>query len=504
MLFNTYPFIFLYLPLVLCGFFLIAPRSHRMAALWLAVASLFFYGYWNPKFVTLLLTSICFNYCAGYIIGQPKWKVWSKAILVGSIIANLILLGVFKYTNFFIATANEMGGQWRLLDIVLPLGISFFTFTQIAFLVDVYRGIAREFNFIHYLLFVTWFPHLIAGPVLHHKQMMPQFGEASTYRPNIESITVGLTLFTLGLFKKVILADQFAVYSDQIFNAAYEGEQPKLIGAWVGALSYTLQLYFDFSGYSDMAIGLSRLFNIKLPLNFDSPYKAQNIIEFWRRWHMTLSAFLRDYLYFPLGGNRKGPIRRHLNLMITMLLGGLWHGAGWNFVLWGGLHGGYLVINHGWRWLVGSTGQVNNRLAKAASVLLTFVAVVIAWVPFRSEDFLTTQAMLSNMIGLNGISFPARLEGLLGPFFGNIFKFEGSGIVDPYVVLWLPIGFAIIWLLPNSQQWLAKYAPAWDTVISRSRFSWQPTTLNAIFVGILFFISLISLNRVSTFLYYQF
>ena len=219
---------------------------------------------------------------------------------------------------------------------------------------------------------------------------------------------------------------------------------------------------------------------------------------------MTLSAFLRDYLYFPLGGNRKGPIRRHLNLMITMLLGGLWHGAGWNFVLWGGLHGGYLVINHGWRWLVGSTEQVNNRLAKAASVLLTFVAVVIAWVPFRSEDFSTTQAMLSNMIGLNGISFPGRLEGLLGPFFGNIFKFEGSGISDPYVVLWFPMGFAIIWLLPNSQQWLAKYAPAWDTVISRSRFSWQPTTLNAIFVGILFFISLISLNRVSTFLYYQF
>lgn len=504
MLFNTYPFIFLYLPIVLCGFFLIAPRSQRMAALWLAVASLFFYGFWNPKFVSLLLASIVFNYGAGYLIGQAKKKGRSKKLLVGSIVANLVLLGIFKYANFFIATANEMGGQWRLLDIVLPLGISFFTFTQIAFLVDVYRGIAREYNFIHYLLFVTWFPHLIAGPVLHHKQMMPQFAEANTYRPNIESITVGLTLFTLGLFKKVILADQFAIYSDQIFNAAYEGDQPKFLGAWVGALSYTLQLYFDFSGYSDMAIGLSRLFNIKLPLNFDSPYKAANIIDFWRRWHMTLSAFLRDYLYFPLGGNRKGPIRRHLNLMITMLLGGLWHGAGWNFVLWGGLHGGYLVINHGWRWLVGSTGQVNNRLAKSASVLLTFVAVVIAWVPFRSEDFSTTQAMLSNMIGLNGISFPPKLEGLLGPFFGNIFKFDGSGISDPYVVFWFPMGFAIIWLLPNSQQWLAKYTPAWDAVISRSRFSWEPTTLNAIFIGILFFISLISLNRVSTFLYYQF
>jgi len=344
MLFNSYEFIFLYFPIVLSGFFFIGKYSYRFAALWLAAASLFFYGWWNPKFVTLLLGSIIFNFAAGYLIAHKKFAAKQKIIFVISIAINLILLGVFKYTNFFIATANTLGVHWSSLDIILPLGISFFTFTQIAYLVDVYKGIAREYNFIHYMLFVTWFPHLIAGPVLHHKQMMPQFASPSIYKPNNESIAVGLTLFSLGLFKKVVLADQFALFANPVFNGAGQGESPMIEKAWFGVLAYTLQLYFDFSGYSDMAIGLSRIFNVKLPLNFNSPYKAANIIDFWRRWHMTLSKFLRDYLYVPLGGNRKGPARRHLNLMVTMLLGGLWHGAGWTFVLWGGLHGLYLVL----------------------------------------------------------------------------------------------------------------------------------------------------------------
>ena len=336
MLFNSYEFIFLYLPVVFIGFFFIGRYNFRFAALWLAAVSLFFYGWWNPKFVVLLLGSILFNFGAGYLISHAKIAEKSKSIFFISIIANLALLGVFKYANFFIATANTFGTQWDSLDIILPLGISFFTFTQIAYLVDVYRGIAREYDFIYYLLFVTWFPHLIAGPVLHHKQMMPQFASPSIYKPNPESIAVGLTLFSFGLFKKVMLADQFALYANPVFADAAKGAQPMFNEAWIGVLAYTLQLYFDFSGYSDMAIGLSRIFNVKLPLNFDSPYKAGNIIDFWRRWHMTLSKFLRDYLYVPLGGNRKGPTRRHLNLLATMLLGGLWHGAGWNFVLWGG------------------------------------------------------------------------------------------------------------------------------------------------------------------------
>ena len=248
MLFNSYEFIFLYLPLVLSGFFLIGRYSYRYAALWLALSSLFFYGWWNPRFVLLLVASICFNFFAGYLIGHQKLAKNNKAVFILSITANLVLLGIFKYTNFFIDTLNTFGARWTTLDIILPLGISFFTFTQIAYLVDVYRGIAQEYNFVHYLLFVTWFPHLIAGPVLHHKQMMPQFSSPAIYKPNTESIAVGLTLFSLGLFKKVILADQFALYANPLFNKAELGVQPMLIDAWVGVLAYTLQLYFDFSG----------------------------------------------------------------------------------------------------------------------------------------------------------------------------------------------------------------------------------------------------------------
>jgi alginate O-acetyltransferase complex protein AlgI len=358
MLFTSYEFVLLYLPVVFFIFFFVARRSARAAATWLVVASVFFYGWWNPKFVLLLLASVCFNYSAGYLIGHDRSRR-NKILLVTAIVANLGLLGVFKYANFFITTLNGTGTHLALLDIVLPAGISFFTFTQIAFLVDAYRGLAKEYDFVHYLLFVTWFPHLIAGPVLHHKQMMPQFADADTYRPHSESISVGLTLFSFGLCKKVLLADQFGLFANPVFDAAAQGVQPHLIAAWVGALAYTLQLYFDFSGYSDMAIGLSRMFNVKLPLNFDSPYKATNIIDFWRRWHMTLSAFLRDYLYFSLGGNRKGRMRRHLNLIATMLLGGLWHGAGWNFVVWGGLHGSICSSTmHG----VGSWGGVARYL----------------------------------------------------------------------------------------------------------------------------------------------
>jgi alginate O-acetyltransferase complex protein AlgI len=506
MLFNSYQFIFLYLPIVLFGFFWVARSSHRMAALWLVVASIFFYGYWNPKFVSLLLASIVFNYGAGFWIGHAHQAQKSKLILALAIVANLLLLGVFKYANFFIATANVANAQLDLLAIVLPLGISFFTFTQIAFLVDAHRGLAREYNFIYYLLFVTWFPHLIAGPVLHHKQMMPQFALTETYRPNAESIAVGLTLFSLGLFKKVVLADQFALYANPVFSAVGNGGQPMFLEAWIGALAYTLQLYFDFSGYSDMAIGLSRLFNIKLPLNFNSPYKAANIIDFWRRWHMTLSAFLRDYLYFSLGGNRKGPTRRYINLMVTMLLGGLWHGAGWSFVLWGALHGIYLVVNNGWQKLTGDIKYVNGRFFHAFSVLLTFTCVVIAWVPFRSANFDVTQNMLYGMAGLNGVSIPQILA-----FLGRLnSSFVLKGILPltampvKEVVLWLPAGLLIVWLLPNTQQWLVNFSPAWDKVTSLSRLAWKPTRLLAVMVGTLFGFSLLFLNRVSEFLYFQF
>lgn len=506
MLFNSYQFIFLYLPVVFLGFFWIARSSYRMAALWLVVASIFFYGYWNPKFISLLFASIVFNYGAGFWIGHARLTGRSKPILTVAIFANLVFLVIFKYANFFINTANIINAQLILVDIVLPLGISFFTFTQIAFLVDVHRGIVREYNFIYYLLFVTWFPHLIAGPVLHHKQMMPQFILHETYKPNAESIAVGLTLFSLGLFKKVVLADQFALYSNPVFNAVADGGQPMFFEAWIGALAYTFQLYFDFSGYSDMAIGLSRLFNIKLPLNFNSPYKAASIVEFWRRWHMTLSTFLRDYLYFSLGGNQKGPVRRHVNLMITMLLGGLWHGAGWSFVVWGGLHGIYLVINHAWQKLATQLRVQGGRLFQGLAVLLTFVCVVVAWVPFRSPNFGVTQTMLSGMTGLNGVSVSHKFVYLSER--SSIFRTEGwlplTGMPFFDVASWLAAGFIIIWGLPNTQEWLAKFSPAFNNVISSSRLTWMPTRGKAVIVGVIFGFSILCLNRVSEFLYFQF
>lgn len=510
MLFNSYAFIFGYLPVTLAGFFLLARNSHRLAALWLAAASLFFYGWWNPVFVVLVMASITANYAFGYAIGHTRLtsRQKSKTVLSIAVAANLCVLAYFKYANFFIANLSQLtGAELTALNIVLPLGISFFTFTQIAFLVDVYRGIAREYNFIPYVLFVTYFPHLIAGPVLHHKQMMPQFGHVGTYRINLENINIGLTIFIIGLAKKVLLADQFALYANPVFDVVEQGGEPKLIEAWIGALAYTLQLYFDFSGYSDMAIGLSRMFNVKLPLNFDSPYKAPNIIEFWRRWHMTLSTFLRDYLYVPLGGSRKGVLRRYANLMITMLLGGLWHGAGWTFVLWGGLHGVYLVINHGWRRLIGADGASSGWCA-LTGVGLTFIAVVIAWVPFRATDLDAALRMWAGMLGANGISLPASLEAHTPAWMNKLAVFDGlaplSALNALEIILSLLFGLAVIWLLPNTQQWMAKYQPAWDAVRTPSRWAWQLSRRYGAFGGILFALTLLMLTRESAFLYFQF
>ncbi|HTP95841.1 MAG TPA: MBOAT family O-acyltransferase, partial [Burkholderiales bacterium] len=315
MLFNSYSFIFLFLPVTFCVFFWLGARRPLLAAGWLAVASLFFYGWWNPVYVALLAASIAFNYCVGLVLASdpsPRWAPARRTVLAFGVGGDLLLLAYYKYADFLLGSVNALAGSHLSLgQIILPLGISFFTFTQIAFLVDTYQGKVKEYNFVHYALFVTYFPHLIAGPVLHHKEMMPQFALPSVYRRNYSDIAIGLTFFAIGLFKKAVLADGAAPYANAVFSIAGSGQTVTLFEAWGGALAYTFQLYFDFSGYSDMAIGLSRLFGIRLPLNFDSPYKARNIIDFWRRWHMTLSRFLRDYLYFPLGGNRHGPARRY-------------------------------------------------------------------------------------------------------------------------------------------------------------------------------------------------
>ena len=343
MLFNSNTFLFLFLPVVLAGFFAIGRFHREAAALWLFAASVAFYGMWNAAYIALLIGSIVFNYTVGVNLsrlvadGRAARARW---LIRGGVAGNLLLLGYYKYANFFVDSAAALtGADWQIATIVLPIGISFYTFTQIAFLVDCYRGEVRETNPIHYGLFVTYFPHLIAGPVLHHKEMMPQFAQAKTYRPDWECIAVGTTIFAIGLFKKVVIADGIGPFAAPIFNAAAAGQPLTMLEAWGGALAFSFQLYFDFSAYSDMAIGLSKLFGVRLPLNFDSPYKATSIIDFWRRWHMTLSRFLRDYLYIPLGGSRCGTMRTYINLLATMVIGGLWHGAGWTFVVWGALHG---------------------------------------------------------------------------------------------------------------------------------------------------------------------
>jgi alginate O-acetyltransferase complex protein AlgI len=518
MLFNSYSFILLFLPVAAVVFFQLANYSHRLAAAWLGAASLFFYGYWNPAYVGLLLASVFFNYGVGFALarendsGAPRRKNLVLALGLG---VDLATLGYFKYANFFLDTANELlSSGWTLQDIILPLGISFFTFTQIAFLVDVWSGKAREYNFIHYLLFVTYFPHLIAGPVLHHKEMMPQFGRQETYKFSTENLTIGMTIFAMGLFKKAVLADGISPYSNAAFRSADAGEQLDLLAAWGGALAYSTQLYFDFSGYSDMAIGLSRVFGIVLPLNFNSPYKATNIIDFWRRWHMTLSRFLRDYLYIPLGGNRKRRMRRHLNLMVTMLLGGLWHGASWTFVFWGGLHGLYLIINHGWlslteRFLpeMKSTG----RLGRVAGWMLTFIAVLVGWVFFRATSLNGAWNILYGMAGLHGIGLPSAFEPLLG---------SASAIIKNWGVQFYLGGgsrFALTWawavgllfvavFLPNTQELMRNHGPGLDfhaEAVAGSLW-WRPTARWGLIMALIAAGGLLSLSGATEFLYYQF
>ena len=394
MLFNSYPFIFLFLPIVLFGYFALGRLSDLAPVIWLALASLVFYAVSNWQFVPLLLASVAFNYIVGLLLisGRPG-AVLRSAVLTIGVAGDLLVLGIFKYAGFLAANFNAVFAGGFTVDILLPVGISFYTFTQIAFLVDAYRGKVGHYRLPHYALFVTYFPHLIAGPILHHRDMIPQFERAEAKQPNAHLILCGLIIFAIGLFKKTCLADGI----QPLVTLAFGPDSPSFDQAWIGALAYTFQLYFDFSGYSDMAIGISLMFGIFLPLNFNSPYKATSIIDFWRRWHMTLSRFLRDYLYIPLGGNRHGSLLRYVNLMVTMALGGLWHGAAWTFVIWGVLHGLYLCINHAWNNFGPAIAPRFRRPASLASFILTFLSVVIAWVFFRADSLSSALSILSKM-----------------------------------------------------------------------------------------------------------
>ncbi len=511
MLFNSYVFILCYLPLTLFVFFRLGRAGClRAATAWLVLMSLLFYAWWNPVYVGLILASMVFNYGVGVALGRREpGSASARRLLAGGVLADLALLGYYKYANFFVDNLNALTGSTSSIsEVVLPLGISFFTFTQIAYLVDAYRGEAREYNPLHYALFVTYFPHLIAGPVLHHGEMMPQFAKSSIYRFNVEHFTAGSVYFLMGLFKKVVVADGVAGYASPVFSAAAAGGVLSALDAWAGALAYTFQLYFDFSGYSDMAVGLAMMMGVRLPINFDSPYKATNISEFWRRWHMTLSRFLRDYLYIALGGNRRGAARRYLNLFLTMLLGGLWHGAGWTFVIWGALHGFYLIVNHGWQavWRRRTDGGVIGRLLAGG---LTFVAVVVGWVFFRASDVPSAVRLLTAMVAG---------EWKLSPFLGAAVEagapcrwLELAGLApSPTAILFATECCLLlaVTLLPNTRQ-LMRFAydrldGASPTAPSEAGLCWRPDRgwLVVMVLGASW--AILELSGVSEFLYFQF
>lgn len=392
MLFNSYEFILLYLPFTLIVYYAIAYYAKTILAKYFLICmSLVFYSYWDIKNLPILLFSIACNYC--FALNIKRYK--TKFVLFLGISFNLLYLAYYKYTGFLLENFNSLFSMnLAIPEIILPLGISFFTFTQTAYLVDVYRGGTDAYSKSDCLLFVTIFPHLIAGPILYHKDMIPQFSETERYRIDYRNLAMGLVWFIIGLLKKVRIADSLGEIADVVFNNT---DSITMMDAWFGSLAYSLQLYFDFSGYSEMAIGLGLMFNYNLPANFDMPYRSCSIIEFWRKWHMTLSAFLKNYLYIPLGGNRNN---HHLrNIFLTMLLGGLWHGAGWTFVLWGALHGIFICINHLWR-------KAGKELPRFFNWVLTFNAVNFAWIFFRADSIAKAQDIVLKMIDIESLSFP--------------------------------------------------------------------------------------------------
>jgi len=461
LLFNSYEYIFLFLPITFfIYFYLLKKRLLIGAKGFLVFASLFFYSWWNPLYLPIILISMLFNYTVGNILSQDSdAKVDKKYILIFGISVNVILLGYFKYRDFFIENFNYIWNEnVGLYHLALPLGISFFTFQQISYLVDSYKKETKEYDFLNYALFVTFFPQLIAGPIVHHTEMMPQFASKWNMVKKYRNIATGIFIFSIGLFKKVVIADSFAKMANVGFDKV---EVLNFIEAWTTSYAYTFQLYFDFSGYTDMAIGAALLFNIKLPINFNSPYKATSIQDFWRRWHITLSHFLRDYIYIPLGGSYKGEVRTYLNLLVTFLIGGLWHGAGWNFVFWGFLHGMALVIHRIWK-------KLGFSLHKIVAWFITINFINFSWVFFRAKNWDDAIKVIKGMFGFEGFS-------LTSPLYTHI---------D-----WFIMAFIIVLFFKNSLE-LSKQ-------VYRKRKM-------AIYAGILFVSAMLMMNHASTFLYYDF
>ncbi|WP_209331902.1 MBOAT family O-acyltransferase [Lunatimonas salinarum] len=461
MLFNSFGFIFLFLPFTLAFYFLLARFFGSIAAKWwLLATSLFFYGWWNPLYLALIVGSMAVNFALGKALMRTYRK---KALLVTGIVANLGVLFYYKYVNFFLETVNALSSNdWPLLQVVLPLGISFFTFQQIAYLVDSYRGLTAEYNPVSYGVFVSFFPQLVAGPIVHHQEMMPQFHSSTNFKIDGFNLSKGLFIFLMGLAKKIVIADTFGI----ITNTGYaHAALLSTAEAWITSLAYSIQLYFDFSGYSDMAIGLALMFNVRLPINFDSPYKSKSIKEFWRRWHITLGRFLRDYVYIPLGGSKQGMPKTLANLFLTFLLGGIWHGAGWTFVIWGMLHGFALVFYQ-------LLQRFRFRIQHAFAIIFTFLFVNFTWVFFRAADLSEALSLLERMV----MPFPGSTDFFLVPN-----KYDSP--------IWL--AGVILLFCPNSLELGERF---------------RPTLRYAILVVLLFVLDMVFLNSMiqQDFLYFDF
>lgn len=489
MLFNSFQFLFLFLPATLLGALLLERWSRKAFIVWLIGASVVFYGAWNPRFLWILCLSLVLNYAIALLMERSAGNARRIWLVIG-LVWNLGLLGYFKYTNFLGTTIEELTGHdpgWP--EVILPIGISFFTFQKIAFIIDSYRGQTASLrSFGRFALFVLFFPQLIAGPIVHHSEFIPQLDRRRGDRTS--DISIGLVVLVLGLIKKLYIADTLALPANVVFNAAAAHGHPGMADAWTGALAYSAQIYFDFSAYSDMAIGLGRMFGFDLPINFTSPYKAASIVDFWRRWHITLSRFLRDYLYIPLGGNRRGENRRRFNLLATMVLGGLWHGAGWSFVLWGFLHGIYLLIAHAFSALPAGRRMGKSAWWPLAARVLTFLAVVIAWVPFRAADMGTTFRMWQGMFGWAGAG--------------------GMELLRTAHLVPVAGAFAIAFLAPNIYEifaWerLGLPSPGYPATKAKPLlWKWRWTPVYGVATGIVFAAAVLKLNDVSPFIYFRF
>ncbi|MCK5110277.1 MAG: MBOAT family protein [Arcobacteraceae bacterium] len=485
MIFNSYEFIFLFLPISFFVYFYLNNKRLTQASKgWLVFSSLFFYSWWNIIYLPLILSSMLFNFVIGTSLSKNNitQKISKQQLLGIGIIGNLLLLGYFKYSDFFISNVNYLSNSnILLLELALPLAISFFTFQQIAYLVDSYRVETKEYDFLNYAVFVTFFPQLIAGPIVHHKEMMPQFANAKNKIKNYRNIALGLFIFSIGLFKKVVIADNLALWANTGFDIV---DTLTVFEAWITSLSYTFQLYFDFSGYTDMAIGAALLFNIKLPINFNSPYKATNIQDFWRRWHITLSRFLKDYVYIPLGGNKKGKFRTYNNLMATFIIGGLWHGAGWTFIFWGFLHGIALVIHRVW-------SSVGFKLNSIIAWFITFNFINISWVFFRAKEWEDAIKVLKGMFSGDMIishSWIDKFEFLKEfGFTAGFWSYNlGNGEKAIYFIF---VSFIIAIFLKNSM---------------KLKDNFKTNYISFLFTSLIFVVALSNLTTITEFLYFNF